>query len=133
MAWKIGDWCFCEAELSQISEMEGDRITGISNGIIHHGSNSLNDRCFPLSLETKNISDEVEYWQRKIREASKRIALNWPQISEWFITHWCTAVLAKGDARKVAMKDIATFAEQVIEKCEEGNDIRVGGVLLLRQ
>jgi hypothetical protein len=59
--FKKGDWCFCEFKLQQIMEMNGTKITEVSDGYVRHSGSDLSNRCFPLDSNIKTISDNVLY------------------------------------------------------------------------
>lgn len=85
--FKVGDWVFCEFQLSQIDEIEDGRVTNISTGYIEMGSNDLNDRCFPLTKDMLRISGEFEFASKRIHREG-HAGLNYPDIKRWMVDHW---------------------------------------------
>lgn len=132
--FKVGDWVFCEFELQIIKEIKDGRITSVSDGHFGLSSHSLNDRCFPLEMRVKVISDYFDYHYNKI-DNSSRNGLNYPDINRHFVDKWvetCTnredvALLNKG------MEEIAEFTNAVLDRCGALKNETVGGVNLFRK
>ena len=134
-AWKVGDWCFCEMVLQQIKEMDGDRVTSVTDSFFSMGGNSINDRCFPLDLLVKNISDRFVAFKNRIRAEEWKANLNWPDISEWFIRKWRAACIEKDNPTRLAerIEEAQKFARDVVEEIRDIHRKYVDGVALVRR
>ena len=131
--FKRGDWCFCEFKLQQVMETNEDRITSVSDGYFRLGSSDLTDRCYPLELDIKCISGEVEYWRRKLHEL-KNNSLNHPDLNRELIERWCNMCDDKDDHDKLKKhyENLAEFCNAVIKRVEELDKDRVGGIRIFR-
>lgn len=87
LKFQKGEWCFCEFRLQQVIETEENRITSVSDGIIRSGSSDLSDRCYPLEMDVKCISDAVAFWSIKFHEL-KNNSLNHPDLNRELIRRW---------------------------------------------
>jgi hypothetical protein len=81
LKFKQGEWCFCEFVLQQVIETEENRITAVSDGMFRLSSNDLSDRCYPLEMIIKIISDEVAYWSKEFHSL-KINTLNYPDLNK---------------------------------------------------
>ncbi len=133
--WKVGDWCFCEMKLQQIKEMEGERVTCVTDSFFSLGSYDLSDRCFPLDLLVKNISDCFVTFQERIRSQDRVLKLNWPDINRWFVVKWVDACAIRNDKERLTllMDEAEKFAHDIINKMCDANRLEVGGVALVRR
>lgn len=116
---KVGDWVYCEFELGQIKRMEDGRITEFTDGAFSHSSFNLTDRCFPLSIGIKLISDEYACWSTRLHREGSNV-LNYPDIHRWLVAHWvetCTTPEDK-DFIKRRYHALATFCKDVLDKHE---------------
>lgn len=69
--FKQGEWCFCEFALQQVMETEENRITGVSDGMFRLSGHDLSDRCYPLEMKVKQISDIVAFWSKEFHALKK--------------------------------------------------------------
>jgi hypothetical protein len=122
------DFVFCDFKLQQIKRMEGTNIVEVSDGYFCLFSNSLNDRCFELSLSNKSISDSFERIHNKLHEI-KNGALNHPDMNRYLIDKWCDACNSKTTKEAEAImnttykwyEEIRDFVEnQCQNKCIDG-------------
>lgn len=88
--WKVGDWTFCEFKLQQIEEVEDGRVTVVSDGHFSLSSRDLADRCMPVSLSMKRISDEYASVSHRLHRVGSS-GLNYPDINRWLIAAWVDA------------------------------------------
>lgn len=133
MEYKINDWVFCEFKLQQIREMDGDRVTSVSDSRFSLSGNSLGDRCFPLDLNIKNISDSVAWYSDKIH-ALNHNGLNHPDIHRELINRWVEMCHVKDD--KVALKglfdSLADFYKSIEQIVSGLSNQYAGGVKIFR-
>jgi len=85
--FKVGDFVFFEYKLAQIKEMKGAKVQEVSDGAFSCGSLDLSDRCVPLTLRNKNISDEYEHQSNRIHREGVS-SLNYPDIHRWLVDEW---------------------------------------------
>lgn len=99
MEVKESDWCFCEFKLSQIKRVETNGIVEVSDGHFTM-SGQLADRCFPLDMRVKTISDSVKYWSDEIHNL-KNNALNYPDIHQELIKYWVEMCESRNDDNRL--------------------------------
>ncbi|NRA78912.1 MAG: hypothetical protein HRU18_11940 [Pseudoalteromonas sp.] len=134
LKFKKGEWCFCEFKLQQVTETEENRITGVSDGMFSLGSMDLSDRCYPLELDVKRISDTVAYWSTKFHEL-KNNALNHPDLNRELIRRWVELCDSRKD--EICLKELydslSNFGNSVLRKVQDLNFEEVEGVKLFRR
>lgn len=112
----VGDWVFFEFKLGQVKEVEGGRVCAVSDGYGTTGSHSLDDLCFPLSMEVKRISGEYEHWSSKLhREGSA--GLNYPDIHRWLVEQWVACCHHLDDREYVvsSYEELRRFCQELLE------------------
>ena len=121
--FKQNDWCFCEFKLQQIREMKENCITEVSAGNFSHGSSDLSDRCYPLEMKYKLISDNVAYWSNKLFELRNN-SLNYPDINRALIQRWCDMCDVADDHDKLRnlYEKLNNFANSIINKVESSRN-----------
>lgn len=124
-----GDWCFCEFKLQQIQKMDGERITSVSDGYISLSGNDLSDKCFPLDMNFKTISDEFFYWHRKFHDL-QNTALNYPDLHRELVSRWIEVCNRKDEEDFIneSFSKLSNFYNEVINKVSELQNISVDGV-----
>jgi len=129
LIFRQGDWCFCEFKLQQIKEMEKNCITSVTDGNFSHGSSDLSDRCYPLEMKYKQISENVDYWKKKIQELNNN-SLNYPDIHRAFIEKWCEMCDNADDHDKLRIlyDKLAEFSRTIISKVQDSRTEIVDGV-----
>jgi len=85
--WKVGDWCFFEFELYQIQECNEEIVGEVTNGCVACSGKDLSDRCFPLDLRIKVISEEFYLYSDKIHKLNYN-SLNIPDIHRYMVNLW---------------------------------------------
>ena len=127
--FKQYDWCYCEFNLQQIKEMKGNCITSVSDGYFSHSSSDMSDRCYPLEMKYKLISDEVACWKRKIHELDNN-SLNYPDINRALIERWCDMCDNADDHDKLQdlYTKLAGFGNAIINKVHDTRSEYVDGV-----
>jgi hypothetical protein len=127
--FKQYDWCFCEFKLQQIKKMEKNCITEVSDGNFCHGSSDLSDRCYPLEMKYKLISDEVNHWSRKLHELDNN-SLNYPDIHRALVERWCEMCDNADDHDKLQdlYNKLANFGNTIINKVRGSRNEYVDGV-----
>jgi hypothetical protein len=130
--FKEGDWCFCEFELKQIVVMDGNCITSVTNGFIRSSSLDLSDRCYPLDLKVKTISDSVKYWSDKFHKI--KLNINHPDLNRELINRWTDICDARFNEEKckALMQSLDEFGKSIVEACEDLKCKEIAGVKLFR-
>ena len=118
--FKVGDWVFCEFKLQQIKEICDGHITSISDGWFSHSSSDLDDRCFPIKMRIKTISNAFESWSAKLhREGMPH--LNYPDIHNWLVEKWCKACqnYDTPEIVKLNLTELDTWGKKILQRCNE--------------
>jgi len=134
LKFKQGEWCFCEFKLQQVMETEENRITGVSDGMFRLCSNDLSDRCYPLELDVKQISDTVAYWSTKFHEL-KNNALNHPDLNRELIRRWVELCDNRKDKNRLKelYDKLSKFGNSVLRKVQDLDFKEVEGIHLFRK
>lgn len=130
---KKGEWCFCEFELSQIVKTQENRITERTNGYISHSGHDLSDRCFPLDVKIKRISEEVEYWSKAFHSL-KTNSLNHPDLHRELVSRWAMMCENKDNEDEVnsLFESLRKFGQAVLDKVNEAKGQIVEGVSIFK-
>jgi hypothetical protein len=134
LKFKQGEWCFCEFVLQQVIETEENRITAVSDGMFRLSSNDLSDRCYPLEMIIKIISDEVAYWSKEFHSL-KINTLNYPDLNKELIRRWIE-LCDNRDNEKLLQElfdKLSNFCNSVVNKARDLNFEEVEGVSLFRK
>lgn len=131
MNWKVGDWCFYEAQLAVIEEMEDERVRSVSTGYINTSGNDLSDCCFPLSKHVVRVSGEVEHAQREIRSESGPVNLNWPDIHRQFVGLWIAACNSPENDKDL-YKEINAFTDALRDAIRTAKALKADDIPLFR-
>lgn len=133
LKFKKGEWCFCEFKLQQIIETEENRITGVSTGVIRLGSSDLSDRCYPLEMKVKQISDTVAYWSTQFH-ALKNNALNHPDLNRELVCRWVELCDNRKDENRLKelYEKLSDFGNAVTRKVKDLDYEEVEGISLFR-
>ena len=134
LKFQKGEWCFCEFRLQQVIETEENRITSVSDGVIRSGSSDLSDRCYPLEMDVKCISDAVAFWSIKFHEL-KNNSINHPDLNRELIRRWVE--LCDNRTNENRLKELYdslnSFGISVLRKVEDLSFEEVEGVSLFRR
>lgn len=132
--FKKGDWCYCQFKLQQIMETTDSRITEVSDGYFRTGSHDHSDECFPVTMDVKRISDDVEYWYKEFHNL-KNNALNHPDLHRKLVEMWVEMCLNKDDEKKLKelYVKLNTFGKAIVDKIHDLNYEEINGVRLFRQ
>ena len=116
------DWCFCEFTLQKIIETEENRITGVSDGMFKLGGSDLSDRCYPLEMKVKQISDTVAYWSREFHRL-KNNSLNHPELNIELIRRWVELCDNREDENRLneLYDKLYEFGNSVLRKVRDLN------------
>lgn len=127
--FKVGDWVISEFEIKQVMEMQGDRVTELSDGSFRSGGSDL--QCHPLTLRNKNIADNIRHYNQKLHDAPHSIGLNFPDIHRWLSDKCSEAIEAESDdGVKVILDEVASMYNQVKEHLN--NPPIIKGIKLFR-
>ena len=134
LKFKKEDWCFCEFKLQQIMETEENRITGVSDGMFRLESSDLSDRCYPLEMKVKQISDTVAYWSTEFHRL-KNNSLNHPDLNRELIRRWVELCDNREDENRLKelYDKLSEFGNSVLRKVRDLNFAEVEGVSLFRR
>jgi hypothetical protein len=131
--FKEGDWCFCDFELQQITEIKDGLIKETKNGYLSHGGHDLTDDCFPLDLSVKNISQTVMGWRNRFHNI-KNNSLNYPDLNRKLIGMWRFMCENKDDveALRELYDELDDFGNSIVQATDDLSTMEVGGVKLFR-
>ena len=134
LKFKQGEWCFCEFTLQQVIETEENRITGVSDGMFRLGGYDLSDRCYPLEMNVKQISDIVAYWSKEFH-ALKNNALNHPDLNRELIRRWVELCDNRDNEKRLKKlyDKLSEFGNSVVRRVRDLNFEEVEGVSLFRR
>lgn len=134
LKFKKEDWCFCEFKLQQIMETEEDRITSVSDGMFRLGSSDLSDRCYPLEMKVKQISDTVAYWSREFHNLENN-SLNHPGLNRELIRRWVELCDNREDENRLKKlyAKLSEFGNSVLQKVKGLEFEEVDGLSLFRR
>jgi hypothetical protein len=134
LKFKQGEWCFCEFKLQQVMETEDNKITSVSDGMFRLGSSDLSDRCYPLDMGIKQISDTVSYWSDEFHKI-KINGLNHPDLNRELIQRWVDLCDNKDNADKMKelYESLSKFGNAVKQKCNDLGFETVECVTLFRR
>ena len=132
---KIGDWVYCDFELSRIEKMEGYRVTEVTTGAIRHAGHDLTSQCFPLELRIKVISEEYDFYSHKLHSEGLP-GLNYPDFHRWLVSHWvgtCSGTVTNDFYVSKRYKELHNFCMQILDassnfKFKEIDGVRLGRV-----
>lgn len=132
--FEVGEWCFCEFKLQQIKSTKDNRITGVTDGMFELGGRDLTDRCFPMDLKIKRISDTVAYWSDRFHKLNAP-GLNYPDLNRHLISAWVDMCEVKDDADKIKELNeaLANFAMKIIQRVGDLRYETIDGLKLFRQ
>lgn len=134
LKFQKGEWCFCEFKLQQVIETEENRITAVSDGMFSLGSSDLSDRCYPLELDVKRISDYVAFWSTEFHKL-KNNSLNHPDLNRELIRRWVEMCDSREDKKRLKelYDSLSNFGNSVLRRVQDLKFEEVEGVRLLRR
>jgi hypothetical protein len=132
-AFEKGTWCFCEFVLQQVQETNEDRITSVSDGNFNLSSSDLTDRCFPLEMSVKRISDTVAYWSKELHGLNHN-SLNHPDLNRELIRRWVEMCENRADTDKVRAlsEKLGGFVKTVIDRVKGLRTDSIEGINIFR-
>ena len=133
LKFKKGDWCFCEFKLQQIQETQDNRITCVSDGMFSLSSNDLSNKCFPLDMKIKQISDTVDYWSNAFHNLNNN-SLNYPDLNRALISKWIEMCENKENENllKELYLQLNKFGKDVTTKVKNLSYEEIDGINLFR-
>lgn len=78
--WKVGDWCWYDAELYQVDGVEDGKITSLNDGFFRRAGTSF--IAYPLTLHGKITASFISGLYDSLYKKASRIFNNWPAINE---------------------------------------------------
>jgi hypothetical protein len=128
--YKKGDWVFCEFKLQEILEVEENRVTSVHDGWFEMGSLDLSDRCFPLTVRNKVISDSFKNFSDQVH-AIRNNGLNYPDINRYLISKWVDCCEETNDEK---IQKVYIEIEEFIDKLKDIHlDLKINGINVFRQ
>lgn len=82
MKLNVGDWVIHGYEIAQITKMEDSRVREVSTGSFSTSSTDLEVR--PLTLRSKRLAENFEYFYNELNDLEGSRSLNWPDIHRYF-------------------------------------------------
>ena len=125
--FQVGEWCFYEFKLSQVTKTEEGRITGVSDGVFSTGSLDLSDRCYPVEMKIKQASDEVALHSSKLYEV-KKVGLNYPDIHRHLVSLWVDLCEATDENRAERYKRVQEFTRGITDRVQDIAYEKIDGV-----
>lgn len=115
----VGQWMFFEFKLGQVKGMEDGRVTEFTDGSFNTSGNDLTDRCVPLTMATKRISDTYDYYSSRLHKEGSN-GLNYPDIHRWMAEAWYAACSHAEDvaALKSDYDKVQKFCDEVLNKTD---------------
>lgn len=133
LKFKKDDWCFCEFKLQQIMEVKDGRITDISDAWFRLSSSDLSDRCFPVNMEIKRISDTVAVYSREFHELNNN-SLNHPDLNRELIRRWVEMCKETDNEKLQKLYDgLSKFCNEIKRKVRDLSYEQVEGINLFRR
>jgi hypothetical protein len=126
---KVGDWVYFDFELNQVKEVMKNRITSVTTGVISCGGYEL--KCYPISLGIKLISENVEYYSKKLHELDG--FLNFPDIHGKLCDYWkelCDKFMKNGKLDEIDYEKVQNFYKEIVsavmdKKKKEAHGIQI--------
>lgn len=129
--FKKGDWVFCEFVLQQIKDTNEDRVTSVTDGFFELSGRDLSDRCFPLTVKNKRVSNEVEGWSKRFH-ALKGPGLNYPDLNRELIRRWVEMCEADEKDLQKLYDSIGEFGRKIERRVQELKYEEIEGVNIFR-
>ena len=127
--WKLGDWCICEMEIKQITEIDKDTLLPISVccGNFRTGCRDWTPHLFPLTLRNKNIAMYFRHLYDELHRKCRN--LNFPDLNRYF---WdkCNKCLSSEDPNEVRKlcDEIQKFQDDIIHAANTTLSTKIDGV-----
>ncbi len=128
---KKGTWVAYEFDVWMLKEDEGkDGHVNISNATIQTWIN-VRENCFPLTLRARAISNYFEHYEDALRDKTRNVNINWPDIHRYYVEVWRAAMRAPNNENLIKLQDkVRDFNAEVQLQLE--NVKTVDGVRLFR-
>lgn len=85
--FKVGDWGYHDFKLVQIREIdENGQVNRVTDGNFEMSGWKLN--FYPLTLETKSLSESFEYYSNQVRTKGRNGGLNIPNFNREMVRRW---------------------------------------------
>lgn len=137
--FKVGDWCFCEYKLQQVTRIAKELcalgntiVTEVTDGNFILSSSNITNRCFHITYATKQISEVFQTWNNKFHSSGFN-GLNYPMLNSKLINEWATMCASDDDILIKELYDyIDEFGQNVMVEIKKMKELSVDGVRLLR-
>lgn len=131
--FKLNDWIFSEFKLKQVKEMDGNKVTSVTDGYCISGYNNFNDQIFHMDIKIKNISDTYGDCYDRFSKLEFN-SLNYPEIHSYFVDHWIKTCEGKDndDFVKKQLDDIYDFTNRVCNAVDDILYMEVEGIRVCR-
>lgn len=108
---KEGDWVVCGLKVGQIKQIREGGGARFSDGMLELSGQIL-DRCRPLTLRNKAITETFDYYYNEVRKIDGSSGFNFPDINRHF--EWLTlcAIDLPDDENKKIYEKAQEFIRQ---------------------
>jgi hypothetical protein len=120
---KIGTWIVCEMKIQQVQKLSMEYNDGTADMTVSDGYCSLSSAkiyYFPLTLNTKIISEIFDKEYQKLHDEVDTLNINWPEIHDTFICIWeeaCNALVndawPANDVMKIIYNKMYSFSDSI--------------------
>jgi len=132
MKFSVGEFIFFEFELSQIKKMNAEEVWEVTDGMFGCSGRCLTERCVPLTLRNKVISDHFKYISKKIHDLNSN-NLNYPDIHRSLVDMWIKACNTKNEEEiKEIYNQSENLKDKILERCQVMKQEEVCGIKLFR-
>jgi len=117
--FNVGDWCYYDFDLKQVVRIEDGRVYEVTDGYFNHGGD-INDHCFPIDLQVKVISNDVEYWYKEFHKINNN-GLNIHGLIDRLTEIWVEMCENKDNKQKLSelYDKLNNFGDQVVRKVRD--------------
>jgi hypothetical protein len=84
--WKVGDRCYWEFKEGTVKEMQGERVTGLTDGCVGMYGYDLREVMQPDTDFVKTVSARFYNLMKPFYDMN--CGLNIPDIHRWFVALW---------------------------------------------
>lgn len=127
------DWCFFEFKLVQVREVKDGCVQSVVDGKFQHSGLDLSDRCYPMELSIKAISDSVAFYYDELHKI-KSLNLNYPDLNREYIRRWVELCDNRKDECKMKRlwESLRNFHQGIIETVNQTKQTEIEGVQIFR-
>jgi hypothetical protein len=108
---KEGDWVVCGLKIGQIKQIRDGSCASFSDGMFEL-SGSILDRCRPLTLRNKQITETFDYYYDQVRKIDGSSGFNFPDINRYFEILAVTAIDLPDEENKQIYEKAQNFLRE---------------------